>query len=198
MIEVEKKFLLTKEQQESLVCDANYLTEKVFTDIYYDTADYKLTLQDNWLRQRGDKFELKLALQKGWERKVDLYDEIEDETKIREFLNFSGCKTTEDLLAENGYSKFCICKTTRKKYKKDDFNIDIDFVEFGGFDYSLAEIELIVQDKTHTPKALEDIISFAKQKGLTDEYVRGKVLVYLKERKPKHFDALAKAGVIKA
>lgn len=118
----------------------------------------------------------------------DLYDEIEGEEEIGKFLNISD------------YQPFCTCKTTRRKYKKDGFGIDIDFVEYEDFDgksYELAEIELMVQSKSEMPSALEKIISFAESSGLAIGYVRGKVLVYLKEKKPEHFMALVKSGVVR-
>ena len=87
MIEVEKKFLLNMEQEKQLLEGAEFLTEKVFTDIYYDDANYSLTANDKWLRQRGNKWELKLPFNKiASERLGDLYDEIEDENEIRKIL----------------------------------------------------------------------------------------------------------------
>jgi adenylate cyclase class IV len=200
MIEVEKKFLLDKEQEKNLLEGAEFIAEKIFTDTYWDTADYQLTTNDNWLRERSGKWELKLSLDKAAGRRGDFYDEIEYEDKIKEFLKISGDKSTENLLLENGYSKFCVCKTTRKKYKKDGFGIDIDFAGYEGedFNYQLAEIELMVQDKSEMVDAMGKIISFAEKNGLKSEYVRGKVLVYLKEKSPEHFNALVKAGVVKS
>ena len=111
MIEVEKKFLLDKEQEKRLIGGTEFLGEKVFTDVYYDTPDFILTSNDKWLPSRSGKWELKLSLDRTAGRKGDLYDEVEDENKIKEILDISG-----DI--EEKYSKFCICKTTRKKYKQ--------------------------------------------------------------------------------
>lgn len=200
MIEVEKKFLLDNDQKKKLLDGADFLGEKVFTDIYYDTKNYLLTTNDNWLRQRSGKFELKLSLEKGAgnNRRADFYNEIENETKIKDFLKIFGEKDMENILSENGYSEFCTCKTTRRKYKKGIFGIDIDFVEYGDFTYQLAEIELMVNEKSKMDLAFEKIANFAKENGLNIGYVRGKVLVYLKEKKPEHFAALVKAGVAAA
>jgi predicted adenylyl cyclase CyaB len=198
MIEVEKKFLLNKEQEENLIKGAEFIGEKVFTDIYYDTKDYALTRSDDWLRQRAGKWELKLSLDKQAGRKADFYDEIEDDEKIKEYLKITGNNVLESSLVENGYSVFCNCKTTRRKYKKAGFSIDIDFVEYGDFTYQLAEIELMVNEKSEMPGALEKIVNFAKESRLEIGYVRGKVLVYLKEKKPEHFKALVEAGVAQA
>ena len=191
---MEKKFLLKGDDEKRLIEGADFIGKKVFTYIYYDTKDFSLTRNDNWLRQRAGKFELKLSLDKKAGGKANFYDEIEDENRIKEFLGISG-GNMEDVLLKKGYSKFCICKTTRKKYKNGIFEIDIDFVEYGDFNYQLAEIEIMIENKTDMAGALENIIDFAKEKGLNTGYVRGKVLVYLKEKSPQHFKALVKAGV---
>jgi len=199
MIEVEKKFLLNKEQEKRLIDGAQFIGEKVFTDIYYDAKDYCLTSNDKWLRSRSGKFELKIPFNKiGEIRQGDLYDEIEDEGKIREIFNLQKNLAIEEGLEKNGYSRFCTCITTRKKYKKNGFGIDIDFVDYNDdFTYGLAEIELMVENEAEMPKAIENIIDFAKQSGLEVKYVRGKVIEYMKRKRPGHFQALVTSGLIR-
>jgi len=199
MIEVEKKFLLNKEQEKQLIEGAEFIGEKVFTDIYYDAKDYCLTSNDKWLRSRSGKFELKLPFNKINEvRRGDLYDEIEDENRIRDIFNVSKDFGMEEGLEKNGYAKFCTCTTTRRKYKKGIFAIDIDFVDYNDdFTYGLAEIELMVNDESEMSKAIENIIDFAKESGLEVKYVRGKVIEYMKRKLPEHFQALVTSGLIK-
>lgn len=199
MIEVEKKFLLDKEGEARLIDGAEFVGEKVFTDIYYDSEDFSLTTNDKWLRARAGKFELKLPFNKlAAERVGDLYDEIEDENKIREIFGVSTDFKMDDGLAKNGYFKFCTCKTIRRKYKKQGFGIDIDFVDYNDdFTYGLAEIELMVQDKSEMSGAIEKIINFAKENSLEIKYVRGKVIEYLKRKKPGHFRALIDSGIVR-
>lgn len=198
MIEVEKKFLLNKKQEKNLIDGAEFIGKKVFTDIYYDTVDYSLTSNDKWLRSRAGRFELKLSLDKNVAtRQGDLYDEVEDENKIREILGISKEGGMEENLEKSGYSKFCTCTTTRKKYKTGDFGIDIDYVNFGDFNYELAEIELMIKDEREAKYALIKIIELAEFYGLKIGYVRGKVIEYLKRKKPDHFDALIKSGVVR-
>jgi len=48
MIEVEKKFILNKQNKKRLTKDAEFLSERVFTDIYYDTKNFPLTLPQFW------------------------------------------------------------------------------------------------------------------------------------------------------
>jgi predicted adenylyl cyclase CyaB len=187
MIEVEKKFLLSKEAEKKLIDGAEFIGEKIFTDIYYDNANFDLTANDKWLRVRADRWELKLPLNKiAAERVGDLYDEIENEEEIRKILNI------------DDYQPFCTCKTIRRKYKKDGFGIDIDFVDYNDdFTYELAEIELMVQDKSEMDVTIKKIIEFATENGLEVKYVRGKIIEYLRRKKPDHFQALVNSGVVR-
>jgi len=197
MIEVEKKFILNEQDKERLTKDAQFLNERVFTDIYYDTEVFSLTANDKWLRSRGGRFELKLPLHEGADRLADQYDELEDEQKIREALNLLANGNLADNLAKAGYSPFCTCKTTRRKYKKEPFIIDLDIVDFQDFTYNIGEIELMVKEKSEIESAIDKIMDFAKSQNLTIAPVRGKVIEYLKRTKPNHYQALVRAKVVK-
>ncbi|MDD2786292.1 MAG: CYTH domain-containing protein [Patescibacteria group bacterium] len=197
MIEVEKKFILNDDDIKRLTEGAVFLSEKIFTDVYYDTTDYALTRSDKWLRSRDGRYELKLPLHSGADRQADQYDELEDELKIKEALNFSPDVNLEASMKRSGCESFCVCKTTRKKYKKDQFTIDLDYVDYGDFNYSLGEIELMVNDKPEIEAAIEKILNFAQDDGLTIGFVRGKVIEYIKRKRPEHYQALIKNDVIK-
>jgi adenylate cyclase class IV len=197
MIEVEKKFILSESDIARLTKGAQFLQEKAFTDIYYDTEDFILTSKDKWLRSRAGKFELKLPLYRGGERLAYAYDELENDEDIKKALGFELDKLFVDSLADNMYSSFCICKTTRRKYKSGDFNIDLDTVEFREFIYSLGEIELMVGDKAEVGEATEKIMAFAEGKGLKIAPVRGKVIEYLKRIRPEHYQVMLRLGVVK-
>ena len=197
MIEVEKKFILNEQDKERLTKEAQFLNERVFTDTYYDTEIFSLTANDKWLRSREGRFELKLPLHEGADRLADQYDELEDEQKIREALNLPPNENLADDLMKAGYSPFCICKTTRRKYKKEPFIIDLDIVNFQDFIYNIGEIELMVNEKSEIEKAIEKIMYFAKSQNLTIAPVRGKVIEYLKRTKPNHYQALVLAKVVK-
>lgn len=197
MIEVEKKFILNEQDKERLTKDAQFLNERIFTDIYYDTEIFSLTSKDKWLRSRESRFELKLPLHNGADRLADQYDELESEQKIREALNLPSNGNLADDLAKAGYSPFCTCKTTRRKYKKEPFIIDLDIVDFEDFTYNIGEIELMVNDKSEIEDAIEKIMIFAKEQNLTIAPVRGKVIEYLKRTKPNHYQALIQAKVVK-
>lgn len=197
MIEVEKKFILNEQDKGRLTKDAQFLNERVFTDIYYDTEIFSLTSKDKWLRSREGRFELKLPLHEGVERLADQYDELEDEQKIRTALNLPSNGNLADDLTKVRYSPFCTCKTTRRKYKKEPFIIDLDVVDFQDFTYNIGEIELMVNDKSEIEGAIEKIMDFAKAQNLIIAPVRGKVIEYLKRVKPNHYQALVKSGVVK-
>jgi predicted adenylyl cyclase CyaB len=198
MIEVEKKFILNDDDIDRLTTGAEFLKEKTFTDIYYDTPTYALTTKDIWLRSRDGRFELKIPLHHmDLDRLADQYEELEEKGKIRTALGLPKKGTFTENLAKGKYSPFCSLRTTRRKFKKKEFNIDLDTVQGEGFSYNIGEIELMVDDVTEMSVAINKIMSFAKEKNLTIAPVRGKVLEYLKLKNPRHYQALVKAGIIK-
>lgn len=198
MIEIEKKFILTPEQRKRLITDAEFLKETVFTDVYYDTADYSLTCRDIWFRARDGKFELKLPLHSGPDRKADLYDELDEEEGIRKALNMPLEGSFAEALNVEGYAPFCECTTHRKKYRKEGFSIDLDTADFGDFTYEIAEIELMANDKSEMAATVEKILQFAKAHELTIASVPGKIRTFLKRKRPEHHKALVDAGVLRA
>ncbi len=193
MFEVEKKFLLTEEIRERIIKSSEFIGERTFTDSYYDTVDYSLISKNMWLRERNGKFELKVSLNKGL---VDQYDEIEDENKIRGILQLQNTGDLKQDLNAEGYTLYCTCKTIRSKYKKDSFTLDLDFVDYGDFTYTIGEIECMVTDKSEINDTVEKIIEFAKRENLEITPVRGKVLEYLKRKNPQHYSLFVKAGVV--
>jgi adenylate cyclase class IV len=198
MIEVEKKFILSQNDVKQITSGADFLGEKTFTDIYFDTGEYDLTKNDMWLRKRGNVFELKIPMGgvgSNWE--TQQYQEIEGEDKIREVFALPQIKSFEEDIWDFGYTSFCQCITTRKKFQKEGFGIDLDLVSYGDFQYSLAEIELMIEDKAEMPQAIKKIEDFAISHGLAITTVRGKVLEYLARKKPEHYQALIVAGVVK-
>jgi adenylate cyclase class IV len=197
MFEVEKKFKLSEEESKKLLEGADFVSEKTFTDVYFDTEQHALTKNDIWLRKRGDDFELKIPMHEfGSKKETQRYQEIEGEEKIREIFAIAPIGDFETDIKVLGYEAFCTCITTRKKFAKQGFVIDIDSVNYGDFSYDVAEIELLVETKDQMKEAAEKIEQFATDNGLEETYVRGKVLEYLFRKKPQHFDALVKAKVV--
>jgi thiamine-triphosphatase len=196
MFEVEKKFILKEGDESKLINGADFSGERKFTDSYYDTDDYSLTTKDIWLRERDDKFELKVPFNDSLNDRVsDQYQELETDREIAEYLKLSSGNPLASSLAQNGYGVFCSVTTTRKKYKKAGFTIDLDTVDFG---YEIAEIEYMVDDISKMHEATEKIVKFAKDLGLTEGSVtRGKVAEYLRINDFVHFQALVDAKVVK-
>lgn len=155
-----------------------------------------MTTKDIWLRERDGKWELKMGLNENGKRIADQYDEIENEADIRSALKLPASGELRGVLAANGYEAFCVCKTTRRKYRKNDFIIDLDAVDYSDFSYSLGEIELLVNEKFEIGGAIAKILEFAKAYNLTIAPVRGKGVEYLKRKKPEHYRALIAAGVV--
>lgn len=197
-IEVEKKFLLTPADEANLIRWADFVNERTITDVYYDTDDYCLTSRDWWLRARDGRFELKLpATAPGAKLEHDQYTELEDETEIKKALDLTTEENLAAVLSASGYRPFGMFQTTRRKYKKRGFTIDLDQVDFPGHAYRLGEIELMVEARSEIADALDRIIGFARSHSLRIAPVRGKVNEYLKRFRPEHYRALVQAGVVR-
>ncbi len=197
MMEIEKKFQLSNQQKQRLLEGATFISEQSITDSYYDNTSHDLTKQDCWLRCRNDKYELKVGSKNYDKRTIQKYTELNTEETIREFLKIPQVGTLEEDLIANKYMPFMSCVTTRTKYSKDGFTIDLDYVDFDSdFDYQLAEIELILQDGKDENLAAQKILEFSQKHGLSDEPVRGKVIEYLMQKRPKHYQDLVDSGAI--
>ena len=79
----------------------------------------------------------------------------------------------------------------------EDKYLDLDVVDSQDFTYNIGEIELMVNDKSEIENAIEKIMVFTKEQNLAIAPVRGKVIEYLRKMKPKHYQALVQAGVVK-
>ena len=193
MIEVEKKFLVGEDELARLIRGANFLNETKHTDIYYDTADHALTKKDTWLRTRSGKFELKFPVSAvGAEQRIVAYDEIENDAEICAKLGIPDAEPLEKVLARLGYAPFATITTTRMKYEKDGFHIDVDSADFG---YAVLEIELMVPSDDAVKAAYQRILDFATVNGIPipKKRNRGKVIEYLRRNDPEHYRALEKA-----
>ena len=192
MIEVEKKFRLQPGDEERLVAGAEHVSEKMMVDVYYDLPDYALTKKDRWLRCRDDRWELKIAVHDRTitKRNEDQYDELEDEDKIRQALGLTAMSDLLSDLTQVGYVPVATIKTTRRKYRRGGFTIDLDTMDYG---YEICEIEKMVQGREQVEQAAQEILQFAERCGLSRGTVRGKVLEYLFRYAPGHYQALEEA-----
>jgi len=188
MIEVEKKFVLAPDREMLILQESTFLKEVVFTDSYFDYADWRMTTTDTWLRSRDGAWELKVPLNTvGKNRFSDQYREIETEVEIIAYLGFDTSKSLAQSLAEKGIVAFCTITTTRRKYSRNDFTIDVDTMDFG---YHLCEIEKMVETEDQIADAEREIMVFAKSFDLPTTRVRGKVLEYLRRNNPAHMKAI--------
>lgn len=196
MIEVEHRFLLTPEEQTHLLEGAVFQWEKTYTDTYYDTADYRVTRKDWWLRNRSGNFELKIGRHADRPGITDAYEELDDDLSILKALEISAPELSAAALRERGFSPFCVLTTVRRHHTKDGFGIDIDETTSDDYHFSCAEIELMVATQKEGISARERIRKFAKRHAITTRAFRGKVFEYLYRFRPKHYQALVAARVI--
>ena len=195
MIEVEKKLIVTPEEKARVIEGAEFISEKKFTDIYYDTGDFSLTRKDIWLRDRAGSFELKYPINEA--KYKTQYEEFEDEDSIRKKLALpSDDRPLIETLKKLNYVPFATITTTRRKYRRREFTIDIDVADYG---YEVMEIECMVNEKSEVDATLEKIILFAESCGLKNTRValRGKVMEYISRKNPEQFAALERAWNMK-
>lgn len=196
MIEVEKKFVLKPGDRERLLETAEFVSKKVHTDVYYDTADFRLGRKDNWLRKRNENFELKMAIVKeGVPFKVATsdYRELETDEEILSELGLSE-KTSEGLeviFQQEGFIPFAEITTTRERFIKEGFTLDFDVADYG---FEILEIELLVEKESETSDALERIKEFAEANSLESRRTRGKVLTYFQRFRPELYALLFPDG----
>ncbi len=200
-IEVEQKFLLTPEEEDRLLEDASFVTQENISDLYFEDSNYSLTTTDRWLRCRDGEWQLKLP--QNWPRTstVRQYIELETEAEIRDALKIPQQKDLLTDLRERGIQKFARISTIRQKYRKGDFNLDLDTANLTPDEpkqdfYRIAEIELMVQNEAARKAAVEDILQFARQHQLVARHIRGKLVEYIYRHRPEHFQVLLKAGVV--
>lgn len=170
MIEVEKKFIPTEENLKILLIDAEFLGEIINHDVYYDYPDYRFLKGDIALRNRNGNFELKIKSEQG------AHKEIENKKEIERYFQVN---SLEDFIKEN-LIEIINFKNTRKKYKKEDFIIDVDETDFG---YKVGEIEILVSSIDEVSGALDKIEIFAKNYNIDLGKNLSKKKAYLKNYK---------------
>lgn len=193
MIEIEKKFALKDEDAKRLLDGATFIKEIVMVDSYYDLPERTLSLKDWWLRERNGAFELKMSAYEGnWrEQEVNQYTEAETDPEIAAALGLTIATSLRDSLQKAGYAPFATITTTRRKYTKEGFAIDMDVMDFG---YAITEIELMIEDVSQTQVAVEKILAFARKNNLVVGPVRGKLLELLYRTDRAFFDKLTEKG----
>ena len=173
LIEVERKFHLpdTAALEDHLSqLGASLIASSSFTDIYYDTSECHLALSDHWLRQRGNKWELKCAPPNHRNNREDQrntqYAEYDCPGKIAnilsDLLGDSGKKDLSQTLESLGCEVLAKYTTVRRTYSLDDMTVDLDTTDFG---YSVGEIEVMVDREEEMAHALMKVDQLAQKLG---------------------------------
>ncbi len=186
MIEIEKKLNPPSEIIDQIKSDAVFVESRTMNDIFYDYKDFSMIRNDIWLRKRNGRFDLKVSRDKDMKnRDFDIYDEIEDESKICKTLNIES-------IEKESFIEVANLITRREKYKIEDFNIDFDLVTsmHDNFVYRLMEVELMVKDDYDTAIALEKIKRFMNKYNIEDRHATAKLIQYFYEKKQHIYDIL--------
>ncbi len=185
MIEVEKKFQPTEEQLQNLLKGCVFVKEIVNHDIVYDYPDYKLIRKGVRLRKRNGNFELKIS-EDGKDESISL--EIDKEEEIKKYLNTD--LPISEFIAKNMIEAMDI-KTSRRKFKKDNFIIDVDELDFG---YKCVEIEILVENRSEVPEAYQRILNLAQVYNFDLKEVSPKKKEYFRKVKPDVYNMLYGQG----
>jgi len=211
VIEIERRFPFDAETENKLLSvGATLLSQKSFTDTYYDTEDFRLTGSDHWLRSRNGKWELKYPSPIRLSDNAAEYVECEDEDTLIEiltkFLGFphppSG-RLYEILSNSELLMDFSTFRTTRKKFSFNGVTIDLDSADFG---FAIGEMEVLIHktgnkeaDLQNHQNALKVLDETASILGIVYNPIRlpGKVATFLLRNRKKHYDFLIAKGVLK-
>lgn len=195
MIEVEKKFLINEDQKNLILQKGVFQKKTIFQDTYFDTDDFFFTTQNIWLRKRNDFFMLKRGICQS-NGLVDAFEEISDSQLIGKCLKLPLSSSFESAIEKRGLIPYCTFNNVRHSYFVEPFMIDIDEADFGDFNYHIAEIELMVSEESEIQLGEEKILAFAKELTLDISIIaQPKLIAYLAQKRPKHFQALVAAKV---
>jgi len=196
-IEVEKKVKLETHHLTEIESKGTFIQETLFEDIYYDTEECSLTVKNIWLRERENKFELKVGI-KGSNGFSDRYEEIRDEKAICRELGLTISDSLGAALSKARIVPFACFVTRRKRYRLEDFTVDIDVADFGDLTYNVAEFELIVPNVNLMQDAEDKIKTILKNMQIDcSATIPAKLTYYLYHRRPHHYNKLVENQVIK-
>lgn len=196
MIEVEKKVALKEQDLKAIERLGTFLGSRMITDTYLDTSEFRYTTSDIWLRERECKYELKVGV-KRLGGGIDRYEEITDEEHILKKLGLEKEKDLAKALEKAKIFPYATFQTIRRKYQIEEFTIDLDLAYYDDFIYRLAEIELMVSSEDKIPAAEAAIEAFAKKMGMdSSRPVKAKLIEYLCQKNPTHYEALIRSGTI--
>jgi uncharacterized protein YjbK len=182
-IEVEKKFSFTPEQYADLSSQGTGVTKKIVKDQYLDDENFSLAKKQYWLRRRGDAVELKIPESILADGTV-VYKEITNPEEIAEILSIPNMPEHFFEWQRNGFREICFCQTERESFVVDGIKIDIDKANFSGFEYSLGEAEIIVDNESDIKVAETRINNLFVKFGITETRTEGKIWEYFRMKNP--------------
>ena len=198
MIEVEKKVALKEQDLKAIERLGTFLGSKMITDTYFDTPEFRYTTSDIWRRERECQFELKVGVS-GLSGNIDRYEEIKNEEQILKKLGLEKEKDLSKALEKAKIFPYATFQTIRRKYQIEEFTIDLDLAYYDDFIYRLAEIELMVSSEDKVPEAEASIEAFTKKMGIdSSRPIKAKLIEYLCQKNPTHYEALIRSGTILA
>uniref|UniRef100_A0A8C3IQQ9 Thiamine-triphosphatase n=1 Tax=Chrysemys picta bellii TaxID=8478 RepID=A0A8C3IQQ9_CHRPI len=204
-IEVESKFEAGPDTEARLAAlGAAPAGSSSFRDLYYDTPDLRLTRADHWLRLRQGA---------GWELKcppvlvpppamATTYQELTSPRAIVGRLcgvlgvaPVPGWDQVPGAVAGLGLQEFASFVTQRRSYRLGGLRVDLDQADFG---YAVAEVEALVGAQEDVPVALEEVLQLRRALGRDGATrVPGKMSIYLQRHRPRHYQELLLAGVLR-
>ena len=189
--EIEKKFYWNNTLAKNLLSKKTVRT-KTFTDTYYDTATHQHTTSDQWLRNRGGIWQLKIPSSLNADAQV--YQEIDDLQEIAAHLQLPAIN--KQTLEEAGIHPFITLHNTRHTYTHKELTICLDTVQNNSTYLRIGEIEKIVHTPSQSKQAEEEIRSYAQQQNIRLlAHEPKKVGVFLKEQHPTHYQRLIQTRV---
>lgn len=197
-IEIEKKVKLDPHHIKQIEEKGIFVKEVQFRDTYFDRADFYLTTQNIWLRQRESQFELKVGVKRA-NGSIDRYEEITGEEKILTYLNLPSnfSENILDTFSHLGIIPFSSFTTQRRSYILGECSVDIDVANFGDLMYRVGEFELLVSNIDQVRKAEEKIKNILRQMKIDLSVVMpAKLTYYLYHKRQEHYKALIDHRVV--
>ncbi|XP_033117282.1 thiamine-triphosphatase-like [Anneissia japonica] len=206
-LEIERKFVIHEDSETKLIKAGAVLKKHVtFTDAYFDTNNYDLSLADTWLRKRDGKWQLKIPPRERCTSLTCQYMELDSDMEIASSLlhNFpilaNGSETGATMVEiSQCLSEFARFTTHRTSYTIHDFHVDFDRTDFG---FEVGEIELMNDDIQRDDGVglhlmVEKVDKFASSIDFsTSERVIGKVEEFLQRFRPEHYGKLVAANIM--
>ncbi|XP_044143895.1 thiamine-triphosphatase isoform X1 [Bufo gargarizans] len=205
LIEVERKFVPGPDVEIKLCAlGAKLLEEITFRDSYYDGPDLRLTLNDMWLRRRGDSWELKHPPQrgaKGLKGASTQYMELTSEDDIIRRVSEELGVPCPPNIESFGLNEFASFVTRRRRFllplaENSDSKVVVDLDE-ADFGFTVGEVEVLVKTQEEVENAFKKVEEICRLLGVFRETpVQGKVSTFLQMNRADLYRQLLEAHVL--